>query len=181
MSPPLSIDVLIRPLRDSRPALIPSVRPRDATRVIRIRSLYLFANAPWQANRFAGSNPVGSPLFPKGKSGRNDWIDCVPSGRIPAAWLGFARFMRALRAVAGEPLRWFKSSREGDHLCQRQKWSERLDSNQRPPHPQCGALPDCATSRHFHRSNDRRGEFERVFHFRKCLVLQKNGEGGQTF
>lgn len=27
-------------------------------------------------------------------------------------------------------------------------WSGRLDSNQRPPHPQYGALPSCATPRH---------------------------------
>jgi hypothetical protein len=27
-------------------------------------------------------------------------------------------------------------------------WSERLDSNQRPPLPQSGALPDCATLRY---------------------------------
>src|SRR3954467_13768965 len=27
------------------------------------------------------------------------------------------------------------------------KWSGRLDSNQRPPHPQCDALPGCATPR----------------------------------
>src|SRR5258708_17118433 len=26
-------------------------------------------------------------------------------------------------------------------------WSGRLDSNQRPPHPQCDALPGCATPR----------------------------------
>src|SRR5690606_24109564 len=26
-------------------------------------------------------------------------------------------------------------------------WSERRDLNPRPPHPQCGALPDCATLR----------------------------------
>src|SRR5580765_3213461 len=29
----------------------------------------------------------------------------------------------------------------------RVKWSGRLDSNQRPPEPHSGALPDCATSR----------------------------------
>src|ERR1700755_2600544 len=28
-----------------------------------------------------------------------------------------------------------------------QDWSGRLDSNQRPPHPQCDALPGCATPR----------------------------------
>src|SRR5438105_7990653 len=27
------------------------------------------------------------------------------------------------------------------------RWSGRLDSNQRPPHPQCDALPGCATPR----------------------------------
>src|SRR3954453_16586834 len=27
------------------------------------------------------------------------------------------------------------------------QWSGRLDSNQRPPHPQCDALPGCATPR----------------------------------
>jgi hypothetical protein len=27
-------------------------------------------------------------------------------------------------------------------------WSERRDSNPRPPHPQYGALPGCATLRH---------------------------------
>lgn len=27
------------------------------------------------------------------------------------------------------------------------KWSGRLDLNQRPLHPQCSALPDCATAR----------------------------------
>jgi hypothetical protein len=26
-------------------------------------------------------------------------------------------------------------------------WSGRQDLNLRPPHPQCGALPDCATPR----------------------------------
>ena len=29
----------------------------------------------------------------------------------------------------------------------REKWSGRLDPNQRPPHPQCDALPGCATPR----------------------------------
>src|SRR5262245_30134713 len=29
----------------------------------------------------------------------------------------------------------------------RKGWSGRLDSNQRPPHPQCDALPGCATPR----------------------------------
>ena len=28
------------------------------------------------------------------------------------------------------------------------EWSERPDLNRRPPHPQCGALPGCATLRH---------------------------------
>jgi hypothetical protein len=29
------------------------------------------------------------------------------------------------------------------------RWSGRLDSNQRPPAPKAGALPGCATPRHF--------------------------------
>ena len=29
-----------------------------------------------------------------------------------------------------------------------EEWSGRLDSNQRPPAPEAGALPDCATPRH---------------------------------
>ena len=33
------------------------------------------------------------------------------------------------------------------HLSQKPLWSGRLDSNQRPPAPKAGALPDCATPR----------------------------------
>jgi hypothetical protein len=37
--------------------------------------------------------------------------------------------------------------RRGSFQLQGKKWSGRLDSNQRPPHPQCDALPGCATPR----------------------------------
>ena len=33
------------------------------------------------------------------------------------------------------------------------RWSGRLDSNQRPPAPKAGALPGCATPRHFNSTN----------------------------
>lgn len=36
----------------------------------------------------------------------------------------------------------------GGWLSFRAYWSGRLDSNQRPPAPHAGALPDCATARH---------------------------------
>ena len=32
-------------------------------------------------------------------------------------------------------------------VCTVRNWSGRQDLNLRPPHPQCGALPDCATPR----------------------------------
>ena len=36
---------------------------------------------------------------------------------------------------------------EGTKILQNENWSGREDSNLRPPHPQCDALPGCATSR----------------------------------
>jgi hypothetical protein len=35
----------------------------------------------------------------------------------------------------------------GEGLLKEEKWSGRVDSNHRPPHPQRGALPNCATAR----------------------------------
>lgn len=35
----------------------------------------------------------------------------------------------------------------GEGLLEEEKWSGRVDSNHRPPHPQRGALPNCATAR----------------------------------
>jgi hypothetical protein len=43
-----------------------------------------------------------------------------------------------------------------------EKWSGRLDSNQRPPAPKAGALPDCATPRHANSKADSTIAFPRL-------------------
>ena len=60
----------------------------------------------------------------------------------------------AMAAVAARAARPIKLSWYGDPLridpvarSERMKWSGRQDSNLRPPHPQCDALPGCATPR----------------------------------